>query len=161
MASDRFPHGGNQGLLNVALAEILCDMASAGMSMTACANAAHVSRRAIYDWLKRGEKDIERYGAPTTIYGHLYINFNAARANVEKKMVDTVVSIASNEEAEDRDRLKAATWYLEKARSREYGGTQRIEVGTADEEQTDWAAVIAERVARVADASGQDQSDPE
>lgn len=126
-----------------------------GVSVGGAAELVGVGRRTVYEWLRKGEANLEEFqasGADLDEYGQFAEDFHRARAAPEQKMVGTVVSIATNEDEAGAVRLKAATWWLEKCRPEDYTNRTQHEVaapGGFDEGAESVNDVILERVSQI------------
>lgn len=98
---------------------------------------AGVGERTLKEWISRGRleldalelADLEAKALPeVTAWGEFYLEVLAAEAVAEDKALGVIVDIATDKESEDRDRLKAATWYLAAKYPRRYGSGARVEI---------------------------------
>ncbi len=115
-------------------AKRIVDAISRGLSRTASASSAGVSRRALMDWLARGRDGEEPFQ-------HFLHRVQEAEGKAEGEMIACIRNAALS----DARYWQAAGWWLERARPQDWAKrepTPEQETARADGEQQDDLAVI-------------------
>lgn len=130
------------------IAKLICRAASEGVSTRGAARVAGLSEATVFRWLARGRAELEASDGwsdlSLSVLGRFARDFAFAQAKQEEKAIRVLTSVMADAEAPQRDRIKAATWWLERARREDYGpdaGAVEVEA-----EGEDWADELERRI---------------
>ena len=130
-----------------------------GLFRQNAAELCGISARTLSGWTGKGRDQLEQAerskqdGKPYKLgpYARFLLELLAAEAEAESKLIGVVYKIATNAKADDRDRIAAATWYLERKNNLRYGrGALRVDIGKPDEDDVeDVVETVLERLTAV------------
>ena len=97
-----------------------------GCSLSASAALAGISWSTFREWQARARN--AREDGEENVFTEFFDGIEEAKAQLQESMLDVVSGVATNDEAKDADRLRGATWLLERRFPKDFGPTKAVEL---------------------------------